>query len=197
MPFVFKCLALSLSIAAAFAADKETPFRAAPAGEMAYHQKNEQVTVGVEPYDQGDKIKTAFGKLDPYRNRVLPVLVVIQNDSNQTLRLERMKVQYVSPGGGRVEATPAAEVKYLHGPDRPGAVPGPMGKIKITKKKNPLDAWEIEGRAFSAKMLTPGQSASGFFYFPTGFQRGASIYLNGISEAATGKEIFFFEIPML
>jgi hypothetical protein len=198
MPFVFKCLALSLSIAAAFAADKETPFRAAPAGEMAYRQKNEQVTVGVEPYDQGDKIKIAFGKLDPNQFRVLPVLVVIQNDSNQTLRLENMRVEYVPPQRGRIMATPPGDVKYLRGPNRPSAVPGPTGQIKIVgKKKNPLDAWEIEGRAFSAKMLTPGQSASGFFYFETGFQRGATIYLNGISEAATGKELFFFEIPML
>ncbi len=197
MPFVFKCLALSLSIAAAFAADKETPFRAAPAGEMAYHQKNELVTVGVEPYHEGEKVKTAFGKLDPYRNHVLPVLVVIQNDSKQTLRLERMKVLYIGPGGSRVEATPAADVKYLRGPDRPGIVTGPMGTPKITKKKNPLDGWEIEGRAFAAKMLAPGQTASGFFYFDTPFQQGATIYLNGISEASTGKELFFFEIPML
>jgi hypothetical protein len=191
-------LALSLSIAAAFAADKETPFRAAPAGKLAYHQKNDQVTVGVEPYDQGDKIKTAFGKLDPYHAGILPVLVVIQNDSNQTLRLESMRIEYVPPQGGKVAATPASDVKYLRGPNRPAAVTGPMGQVKIVgKKKNPLDVWEIEGRAFSAKMLAPGQSASGFFYFQTGFQRGATIYLNGISEAGTGKELFFFEIPML
>ena len=45
-------------------------------------------------------------------------------------------------------------------------------------------------------MLPPGQSASGFFYFQTGLQRGATIYLSGLAEAATGKELFFFEIPL-
>ena len=74
---------------------------------------------------------------------------------------------------------------------------GPGGsRPKIISKKNPLDAWEIEGRAFSAKMLPPGQSASGFLYFQTGLQRGATIYLSGFTEAATGKELLYFEIPL-
>jgi hypothetical protein len=75
-------------------------------------------------------------------------------------------------------------------------ITGPGGKPKILAKKNPLDAWEIEGRAFAAKMLPAGQSASGFLYFRTGLQRGATIYLNGLTEAATGKELFYFEISL-
>jgi hypothetical protein len=73
-------------------------------------------------------------------------------------------------------------------------IPGPIGKI--SSKKNPLDAWEIEGRALAAQMLPAGQSASGFLYFETGLQRGATIYLSGLTEAATGKELLYFEIPL-
>jgi hypothetical protein len=197
MPFVFKRLVLLLSIAAAFAADKDAPFRAAPAANYKNHQTNEKVTIGVEPYDSGEKLKAAFGKLNPYDYGVLPVLVVIQNDGNQTIRLDRIKAEYVGPGNNRVEATPARDVRYLRGPDRPKMIPGPAGRIKIGKgKKNPLDAWEIEGRAFSAQMLPAGQSASGFFYFQTGLQTGSTLYLNGLREAGTGKELFYFEIPL-
>ena len=46
MPFVFKRLALILSIAAAHAADKETPFKAQPAATYAAHQTNQQITIG-------------------------------------------------------------------------------------------------------------------------------------------------------
>ena len=81
MPFVFKRLALFMSIAAAFAADKEAPFKAAPAASYAAPPDQRQVTIGVDPYVSGDKIKTAFGKLDPYNYGILPVLVVIQNDT--------------------------------------------------------------------------------------------------------------------
>jgi hypothetical protein len=63
-------------------------------------------------------------------------------------------------------------------------------------KKNPLDAWEIEGRALAAQMLPAGQTASGFLYFQTGLQPGSSIYLSGLREAGSGEEILYFEIPL-
>jgi hypothetical protein len=63
--------------------------------------------------------------------------------------------------------------------------------------KNPLDTWEIEGRAFAAQVLPPGQSASGFFYFQTGYQKGSSLYLSGMSEAESGQELLYFEIPIV
>jgi hypothetical protein len=186
-----------MSIAAAFAADKDTAtFRPAPAATFIHHQTNAQVTIGVDPYVSPDKVKTAFGKLDPYQYGILPVLVAIQNDSDKAIRLDGLRAEYVGPNRDRVEATPAKDVRYLRGPNRPGVITGPGGTPKILSKKNPLDAWEIEGRAFAAQMLAAGQSASGFFYFQTGLQRGATIYLNGLTEAGTNKELFYFEIPL-
>jgi len=197
MPFVFKRLALLLSIAAAYAADKDVPFRPAPAASFASNQTNARVTIGVDPYVDEDKVKVAFGKLNPYQHGILPVLVVIQNDSDKAIKLDALKLEYAGPNRDGVEATPAKEIRYLRGEDRPSVIPGPTGTPKILKgKKNPLEAWEIEGRAFTARMLPPGQSASGFFYFQTGLQRGATLYLNGLSEAATGKEILYFELPL-
>jgi hypothetical protein len=197
MPRIFKRLALLMSIAAAFAADKDTAtFRPPPATGLDHRQTNAQITIGVDAYVSPDKVKTAFGKLDPYQYGILPVLVVIQNDSDKAIRLDGLKAEYVGPNRDRVDATPAKDVRYLRGPERPGVITGPGGKPKILSQKNPLNAWEIEGRAFAAQMLPAGQSASGFFYFRTGVQRGATIYLNGLTEAATGKELFYFEIPL-
>src|SRR5579883_2044962 len=191
MPFVFKRLALVMSIAAAFAADKEVPFRASPAANYS-HQTSEQVTIGVDAYASGEKLKTAFGKLDPNQYGVLPVLVVIQNDSGKTLRLTNLKVEYVGPNNTRVDATPARDVRYLNGV----AVPTAPRPIKLGGKKNPLDAWEIEGRAFSAESLPSGNSASGFFYFQTPFHPSATIYVSGMKDAASGKELLYFEVPV-
>jgi hypothetical protein len=197
MPFVFKSLALLLSISAGLAADKETPFKAAPAASYANHQSNAQITIGVDPYVTLDKVQLAFGKLQPNQFGILPVLVVIQNDSDKAIRLDRLKAEYSGPNHERVEATPAKDVRYLKPPQRPSAIDGPAGRVKVLKsKKNPLDEWEIEGRALAARMLPPGQSASGFFYFQTALQRGATIYLNGLYEAASGKEILYFELPL-
>ena len=194
MPFVFKRLALVMSIAAAFAADK-APFKAAPAASYTHKQTNDGLTIAAEPFTTEDKLKTAFGKLDPNEYGVLPMLVVIQNDGKESIRLDRLKVEYVSPKV-RVESTPAREVRYARGVQRPNVAGGPAGRVKVWGKKNPLDAWEIEGRAFAAQILPPGQSASGFFYFNTESQANASVYINGLSEAKSGKELFYFDIAL-
>ncbi len=203
MPFVFKRLALCFSIAAALAGnnlragDKESQkFEAAPAASYPAHQTSAQVTIGAYVYVSDDKAKPVFGKHNPYELGVLPILVVIQNDSPKTIRLDQLQAAYIAPDRSRVEATPAGDVKYLRGPRRPNVISGPTGSPKVLKHKNPLDSWAIEGRAFAAKMLPPGQSASGFFYFQTGFQRRSSLYLSGLREADTGKEFFYFEIPL-
>ncbi len=185
-----------MSIAAAFAADKETPFKAAPATSYAHRQTNDKITIGVEAFSSADKIKTAFGKLNPYQYGVLPVLVVIQNDSGQTIRLDRLKAEYVGPGGDRVEATPAKEVKFINGGKRPTLIPTPGGPVALKGKKNPLDVWEIEGRALVAEMLPAGNTASGFLYFQTGLHSTATVYLSGLAEAASNRELLFFEIPL-
>lgn len=163
---------------------------------MEHRQTNPPLTIGAEAYVEGDKVKVAFGKLIPYQYGVLPVLVVIQNNGSQSIRLDKLKAEYVGPNGDRVPATPAADVRYLRGAERPGVVSGPVGAVAGRMKKNPLEAPQIEIRALAAPMLLAGNSASGFLYFQTGIQKGATIYLTSISEAGSGKELLFFEIPL-
>ena len=51
-------------------------------------------------------------------------------------------------------------------------------------------------RAWAAKMLPPGESGHGFFYFRTGHRPGAKLYVTGLMDAATGKDLFYFETPL-
>ncbi len=184
-----------MSIAAAFAADKEpSPFKAPPAQEFARKQTNDRLTVGAELYMSGDKLKAAFGKLVPYQYGVLPVLVAMQNDSDSTIRLDNLRVEYVGPNGTHVEATPAKDVRYSIGPRQPKISQRPIPLPR--KTKNPLNVWEIEGRAFAAQMLPAGNAAYGFFYFETDWQPGSTIYLTGFTQASSGRALAFFEIPL-
>src|SRR5215469_10579455 len=108
MPFLFKRLVLFLSIAAVCAADKEPAvFRPDAAVHYPHRQTNDKITIAADPYVSGEKVQTAFGKLNPYEYGVLPVLVVIQNDGNQSIRLDRIQAVYTGPQGAKVEATPA------------------------------------------------------------------------------------------
>lgn len=161
-------------------------------------QTVDQVTVAARAYHTPELARKAFGKLDPNRHGVLPVLVVMENAGPQTIRLDGMRVEYVMADRRRVEATPASEVKYIQGPDRPGMVTGPIpgGKPRLARRKNPLDTWEIEGRAFVARVLPPRETASGFFYFQAPYRKGSLLYITGLREASSGRELFFFEIPL-
>ena len=154
------------------------------------------VTLGAVPYDRSSAAEAAFGKVDPYEHGVLPILVLVRNNTKQTIRLDDMKVEYRDRDRRAVEATPPAEVPFVEPPKRPTfggptTIPG-LGR----KKKNPLRAAEIETRAFSAKMLPPGESAHGFFYFRTTHKSGASLYVTGLREASSGKDLFYFDIAL-
>jgi hypothetical protein len=170
-------------------------FSPGPAASYPAKQTNDHVTVAVVAYDTEELAHTAFGKLNPNQYGVLPVLVIIQNDTDQALKLDHLDVEYTGIDGRRVEATPADEVKTLGGTERPGvpvATPIPIHR----KHKNPLDVWEIDGRSFAAKLLPPHESANGFLYFQTTHRPGSKFYLTGIKVAATGQDIFYFEIPL-
>ena len=190
-------LVMLMAVAAAYA-DKKGDVRFAPGAAASYSSKqtNDGVTVAAVAYDSDELAHTAFGKLNPNQYGVLPVLVIIQNDTAQALRLDNIEVEYIGADGRKVEATPGSDVQYLNGPRRPGPKPEIPLPIPRGKPKNPLAAWEIEGRAFAPKLLPPHESANGFFYFQTRHLPGGKLYLTGIQQAGTGKDIFYYEIPL-
>jgi len=181
---------------AAALADKKSEFAAGPVSSYSARQTNDKVTVAVMAYDTEELAHTAFGKLNPNQYGILPVLVIIQNDTDQALKLENLQVEYTGFDNRGVEATPVQDVQTLNGPPKTPSIdrPSPLPRLG-GKKKNPLNTWEIEGRAFAAKMLPPHESANGFFYFQIEHRPGSKLYLTGIKIAATGKDIFFFDIP--
>src|SRR5207247_8955396 len=74
--------------------------------------------------------------------------------------------------------------------------PLPTGSPRVSRKKNPLAGGQIDVREFSARMLPPGEQASGFFYFQTLNRLGSKVYLTGLREAPSEKELFYFEISL-
>jgi hypothetical protein len=191
------CLTLFMAAAVASADKKdEAKFSPGPAASYPNKQTNDKVTLAAVAFDTEELAHTAFGKLDPNRYGVLPVLVIIQNDTDQALKLEHLEVEYTSAENRHVEATPADEVQTLGGPAKQPSMGNGSPLPSLRKHKNPLSAWEIEGRAFAARMLPSHESANGFFYFQTTHRPGAKLYLTGVKIAATGQDILFFEVGL-
>ena len=192
-------LPVFMSAAPAFADKKdEVKFSPGPVASYATKQTNENVTIALKPYDNEDLAHVAFGKVNPNQYGILPILVIVQNDTNETLRLDGMHVKYTDYDGSEIEATPAADVPYaVDHPNRPSnPVPLPI-PVEIRKKhKSPLAGPEIQTRAFAARMLPPHESAYGFFYFQAHHRPGASVYINGLKQASSGKQLFYFDMPI-
>lgn len=191
---------LLLSISAVYSADKDSAntFRARPIDSYAHRQSSEKVTIAAEEFETDEQARPAFGKHNPYKYGVLPVLLVMKNDTGKALRVDRLRAVYVMPDNTRIESTPAGELRSLHGARMPKVVSSPLPGIgsKSSSGKQPLSQWEIEGRAFAARILAPGETASGFVYFQSGRKPGAILYVSGIQEAASGQDLLYFEIPL-
>ena len=191
-------LLLAVSIATGFPADNDkSKFEVKPADAYPHRQTSEKLTIAVQPFETDEQASNAFGKLNPWRYGVLPVLVVMRNDGPDAIKIDRIKFGYTQPDGKTIEATPAQDVKFIQGAQAPKRLPGQIGIPIKRNQKNPLAEWEIEGRAFSARMLPAGQSASGFVYFQVEQNSAAaSVAISGLENPVTGKELFYFEIPL-
>ena len=181
-----------VALAVAGSSDKE--FRVGPASDYA-HQSAEKVTVGAKAYDTEDLTAEAFGKkTDLLRYGVLPVLVVIENKREKAIDLRDVEVSLVAADGRHASSVNPEDIPFLA---RHGRKPPPVqSPIPLPKKGNPLNAPSIVTRAFSARMLPPGDSASGFFYFEARSEAGDKLYLNGLRDARSGQDILYFEFPL-
>ena len=192
--------AMLLGCVVSAGAQEKSRFEPQPPSAYASRQTFDKVTITVEPYESGDKVKQAFGKVDFSKLGVLPVLVLIANDSDQVLQLERMRVQLITVDHQTVDPIPAEDVQRsgrVKPPDL-GRSPGPIpGRGRNRNKKV---AWEIEAREFTAPVIPAGGKAHGFFYFRVGKGPdripGSKLYITGIRDARTGKDLLYFEISL-
>jgi hypothetical protein len=197
--FLFLSIALiaAVLLGAGRGSDDKQSFQAGKAGQYS-HQTSEKVLVGAKAFDNADLVAEAFGKkTDLLKYGVLPVLVVVENQRDTSIDLREMEVSLVASDGRHVSAMSPEEISYLgkNGHRRPKG-PGEGIPLPLPQKKNPLVAPEITGRAFAAGMLPPGDSVSGFFYFEAMSEVGDSLYLSGMRDPRTKKEVMYFEFPL-
>ena len=193
-----RCVIASITLAGAtmWCMAAEDSFRAKAASEYA-HQTSDKVTVGAKAFDNEELTAEVFGKkADLLKYGVLPVLVVVENKRDKALDLQNLQVELVATDGRHVNSVSPEDITYLgtEGKKHPSVKPVPL-PVPLPKKKNPLSSPELLTRAFSAKVLAPGDTASGFFYFEAKPETGDSIYLNGMHDARTGQEVMYFEFP--
>jgi hypothetical protein len=173
----------------------QSAFKAKPAAGYPSHQDLGKLKIAAVKFESDEETQPAFGKVNPNEYGVLPVFLILENTSDQTLLLDRMKVAFQF-SGNEIAPTPPGDLPYLIAPKRPGSGPAVPLPIPLPKKKNPMGGIELQTRAWSARTLLKGESATGFFYFQARYRKNAKIYVTGIREGITGKELFYVDVTM-
>jgi hypothetical protein len=184
-------VALALWLAPASA--QEGRFEPAPASSFRQRQTSEGLTIGVEAYRDREKVKQVFRKTDFDKAGVLPILVVLANDNDHALQLDRMRVNLITGDRQSIEPIAADEVLRPARIQRPDAPPRPSPFPGLGQS-------DVSEREFVAPVVAARSKAWGFFYFRLGKGpdrlTGAKLYLTGIRNAKTGQELLYFEIPL-
>ena len=180
-------------------ADEKGRFEPRPVTAYAARQTVEKVTVAVEPCDGGEKVKEAFGKVDPAKLGVLPILVVIANDSDRAVQLERLRVQLITADRQQIDSVAAEDIQrtgHVKPPDL-GRGPSPIPRIGRGSGKDKAER-ELAAREFVAPVVAAGGRAYGFLYFRTVRSRlaGSKVYIAGMRDARTGKDLLYYEIAV-
>ena len=164
---------------------------------------NEHVTAAVDVYNtspKGDIFITHFSD-----EGILPVFLVITNDGDQPITVNKMQAELVTAHHDKLEGLDVDDVfrrvAHIKGSSsnpnpRVGPIPLPGG----TKNKKAQQQYDELMRAkFTAEAVEPHSTKSGFLFFDV--QRvsqpvdGAHIYLTGIRDS-NGNELMYFEIPL-
>src|SRR5271154_7011825 len=107
-------LIVLLIIAVAAAADKDKRFAPKPASSYPGHQTMTGITIAAVPYTSEDQAKSAFDKKNPYKYGILPILVVIKNDTGKALRV-KLETELVDVQNHRLDAMPPGDVVLFDG----------------------------------------------------------------------------------
>jgi hypothetical protein len=191
-------LAVSLVCFAAkeFSMPKAKPAAGYPAHD--YHS-NEKVTVAVDPYNT--PAKTSIFVV-PYRDLdLLPVFLVVTNDSDAPVALTDIKAQLVAGDGTKLNPASEDDVyrKVSH-PRAAGArVPLPFPTKRVKGGVDTKEWSEIQSAQFKAKAVEPRSSQAGFLFFDVSDVPnplpGAHFYLTGVRDSS-GNDLMYFEVPL-
>jgi hypothetical protein len=197
-------LVLALGAAAPAFEKKFEPPRAFHAKTFPAHDEHplEKVTIAADPYDLPEK-DAAFTV--PFRKEgLLPIHLLISNDSGKPIALAGLKVELITVD--RVKIGPAevgdiyrkvATMKNRPTDPRPYPLPIPRGAPKPSVKREYQE--EIEAAMFKARAVEAGSTEAGFFFFDVdGLDHplnGARLFISGLRDDQ-GQELMYFEISM-
>jgi hypothetical protein len=194
------CIALLTTLL--FSEKRFNPPPAAQASTYPLHEthSDEKVTIAIEPCDTPETRKAFKTNYSGYA--LYPVRLIISNDSDSTLMLEDLKIEYITAQRDKLQpATDDDIYRRLVKPNKADqGQPGIKLPIPIGKKKEPISSDTIEEyrtAQFQKVPVTAHSTNNGYLFFDVideGPSPGGHLEISGIK--AGTKELFYFDISL-
>lgn len=177
---------------------------------MLPHDRHDGLTILVDPYMDPARAKEKFGKADPLPAGILPIEVIMQNDTEQPIRvtLNTIQLEVRLRNGGRqdidwltAEETAVLIVHPSGNPSTPGQrrMPVPLG-IPVGDKKSDKIAATLRPLTLDADIVPPKGKIQGFLFFNLGrdpeLAPKSSLYVPDLVIVPSNKVMIFFDVPL-
>ncbi len=182
-----------------------SPPPAAHAATYPAHESHddEKVSIAIDPFDVPEK--AAIFRVKYQDHGLLPIRVMISNDSDKTLMLDDLKVEYITVKRNKLEPATKDDVyrrlvHLKHDPSKPKVpLPVPVPRDRSPISKDAREAMEeLSAAQFVTVPVSPHSTNSGFLFFDIDEievpEAGAHVYFSGMKLG--GKELFYFDIPL-
>ena len=185
-----------------FASD-HTPPPVQPATTFAAVEvhDNEKIAIAAEPYDT--RQKESIFRIDYLSHGVMPIRLVVTNNSDKPISLRDARILFQTAGGDRIQAAEPEDIERLMTrKEREGGrlpLPAPLPPIKTKAKASNKDI-EADFNTFEygALVVEPHTTRAGFLFSDVSQLdhplKGAKLHLHALRDA-DGNDLFYFEIP--
>jgi hypothetical protein len=161
----------------------------------------EKIAIAAEPYDT--KEKESLFKVDYLSHGVMPIRLIVTNNSDRPISLRDARILFQTAAGDRIPAAEPDDVERLMTQkERQGSkipMPGPIPAIKLKPKaSNKEIEADFDTFEYQALVVEPHSTQAGFLFYDVSELdhplKGAKLHLHKLRDA-DGKELFYFEIP--
>jgi hypothetical protein len=162
---------------------------------------NEKLAIAAEPYDT--RQKESIFRVDYLSHGVMPVRLVVTNNSDKPVSLRDARILFQTAEGERIQAAEPEDIERLMTrKEREGGkipLPAPLPPIKTRAKASNKDI-EADFNTFEygALVVEPHTTRAGFLFYDVSQLahplKGAKLHLHALRDAE-GNELFYFEIP--
>jgi hypothetical protein len=198
--------ALLMVVTVAFGSYKSVKVKVDPAGSYPFHMTQGQVTIAADAYETNDKVKTAFDLKDLDKMGIVPVNVIISNESEDLILVSGQDINLLDSQNRSLEAMPVEQIIQAivgKGKSPPTHGPNPPSRLPLPRKEGLRgDAFEIEtdlnNKSLKELRVNPRSTASGFVFFRLPDHQirlaGHKLYVPQVKNLTTRQDLLFFEV---